>query len=513
MYFNILKLSDTKIKKNDFKFKNQKISKIEVDDDLFEWVPIKRAKATKQSIKDYFAHFHLTIENKEASHSFHPKVEKKQVVIKNIGNMKIKHLYNALNYAIQNIEDRGESVLNQDFEMQNLQFVLKEWEKDFNKQKPQNEGMHLIFSIQEANNHENMEVLKLSVFNTLKSNLLDYNFILVPHSHQNNPHIHCFINKTHIYTGRKLHFANRNEFRDFFHQLREDFKNNLYLFSGTRLDYSNEPRNYLTNIAKKNFDNFNHKSFLLPIYNNLSKKIRLLENKIKHLNQDILEFNKKHPQELRKINEMQKMEDLRQKVIKNQWALSKTKSEFEKFLEFENQFEKLASSRREVEKKGFVINFLKKVDRRFLDKKSIKNLKLLEDERELLKNALNIEGKKLIKSFDERIYQNHKNAYQIKKELFILDKMAKIESNEEIKQRKDTLMLEMQERKKEIIQMIQNYAKLAQIEELQKKKQKKLLQLQKELEYLEKSDSLIATDKTISHKQKENLKLSKIKIT
>ncbi|PAF50471.1 relaxase/mobilization nuclease domain-containing protein [Helicobacter sp. 13S00477-4] len=262
------------------------------DNELFEFIPIKRASKTlKQSSDfDYSLRLFSVFKNFNFENQYpyaNIKNYHKNVVIKNIGNMTQNHLKNALNYVLKNSD--GKLGLNEYFEQKSFKEIIQEWKDDFSSNPNTKEGMHLVFSIKEPHSNSIMELLKTSVYETMRNNFNEYQFILVPHSHQNNPHIHCIINKTNTYTGNKLRFAKKSDCRDFFFKLKEDFKNELYYWSGGKIDYKNDIRLQLDSIFKE-LDcvnqasvDFNHQSFYKKSIEDLNKKYVGIQKSIQAL--------------------------------------------------------------------------------------------------------------------------------------------------------------------------------------------------------------------------------------
>ncbi|WP_207618877.1 relaxase/mobilization nuclease domain-containing protein [Helicobacter pylori] len=161
------------------------------------------------------------------------------VLIKNIGQMKRSHLENALSYALEN----SETAYNEMFMECDKQFILETWLNDFDLTNDYNEAMHLVFSIKDKPDEETMQGLLYSTWESLKVRLPEYKFALVPHTHQDHAHIHCFINKTNQLTRRRLRFKGREDCKEFFNELRNEFayRLNNHLLSEEHL-YVNEPK-------------------------------------------------------------------------------------------------------------------------------------------------------------------------------------------------------------------------------------------------------------------------------
>ncbi|MGN8373091.1 relaxase/mobilization nuclease domain-containing protein [Helicobacter pylori] len=167
----------------------------------------------------------------------------KQVVIKNIGNMTRLHSKRAMDY----IAKHGELVRDEFFSRVNYNDIAEQWNKQFenlleNKSRVKNCALHLVFSINENCNEKNLKALELSVYQTLTNTLgYDYPFIMKLHTHQNNPHAHVIINKTNKITNKQLRFHSKDSCKEFYHTLRETFKDYLFANSKGELQYSNTP--------------------------------------------------------------------------------------------------------------------------------------------------------------------------------------------------------------------------------------------------------------------------------
>lgn len=80
------------------------------------------------------------------------------------------------------------------------------------------------------------------MYQTLTNTLgYDYPFIMKLHTHQNNPHAHVIINKTNKITNKQLRFHSKDSCKEFYHTLRETFKDYLFANSKGELQYSNTP--------------------------------------------------------------------------------------------------------------------------------------------------------------------------------------------------------------------------------------------------------------------------------
>lgn len=212
----------------------------------------------------------------------------KQVMIKLLSNLSAKGVKNALNYVIRNSESTF--ALNQDNELVSLEDIMNDWQKDFSSKENAKEAWHFTFSLDEAVDKHSLEALKISVSEVMKKNFFEYKFVSVIHSHQNKPHIHIILNKNNIFSRKKLHFKSKQDIKDFWNLLREDFKNSLN-FHNPNLNYENKykfERDLLKQHARASLE------IPLNINNEISKsmhsivnKISLYESKIQTINEAI----------------------------------------------------------------------------------------------------------------------------------------------------------------------------------------------------------------------------------
>lgn len=217
------------------------------DEPLFEYISFRKQRQSAEPyMRKAFKKFHAHI---SANTPRNLDSSKKQVVIKNIGNMKRSHLNNALGYCLKNsalsallLESNLDSGLafNHLSELVGYEQILDDWSKDFSKHPNVNEALHLVFSLNEVPSQSALEILQCAVRESMQANMPEYKWVMIPHSHQNRPHIHVIINKTNIFSKKKLHFSSKLEIAEFFHILREDFVQNLFAYSQGRLDYTNE---------------------------------------------------------------------------------------------------------------------------------------------------------------------------------------------------------------------------------------------------------------------------------
>ncbi|GAA9483692.1 relaxase/mobilization nuclease domain-containing protein [Helicobacter pylori] len=216
----------------------------------------------------------------------------KQVVIKNIGNMTRLHSKRAMDY----IAKHGELVRDEFFNEINYNDIAEQWNEQFeklleNKSRVKNCALHLVFSIDENCNEKNLKALELSVYQTLTNTLgYDYPFIMKLHTHQNNPHVHVIINKTNKITNKQLRFNSKDSCKEFYHTLRETFKDYLFANSKGELQYSNTPNIYkaikdieteLDTLEKqaRNNKSFRHENYFYKVLGSATSQIESLKKR------------------------------------------------------------------------------------------------------------------------------------------------------------------------------------------------------------------------------------------
>ncbi|GAA7767760.1 relaxase/mobilization nuclease domain-containing protein [Helicobacter pylori] len=216
----------------------------------------------------------------------------KQVVIKNIGNMTRLHSKRAMDY----IAKHGELVRDEFLNEVNYSNIAEQWNEQFeklleNKSRVKNCTLHLVFSIDENCNEKNLKALELSVYQTLTNTLgYDYPFIMKLHTHQNNPHVHVIINKTNRITNKQLRFNSKDSCKEFYHTLRETFKDYLFANSKGELQYSNTPNIYkaikdieteLDTLEKqaRNNKSFRHENYFYKVLGSATSQIESLKKR------------------------------------------------------------------------------------------------------------------------------------------------------------------------------------------------------------------------------------------
>lgn len=208
-----------------------------IDEILFDYeeTKTKMQKMEKINFPKVFVDNFYGFSSKNFNKSSYQKY--KQVMIKNISSLSKRGVQNALAYVVKNSD--SSFCENQKGEKEKVSEIIKDWERDFTGKQNAKEAMHLVFSIDEDFTKNNIESLEKSVRETLEKNFFEYKWVMATHTHQNNLHIHALINKNSIYTKKKLHFKTKSDCKNFFNQLREDFKDSLN-FHNKNFHYENK---------------------------------------------------------------------------------------------------------------------------------------------------------------------------------------------------------------------------------------------------------------------------------
>lgn len=385
----------------------------------------------------------------------------KQVVIKNIGNLKLNHLKNSLDYVITNSKKSAQdeidnshlanaldyatstaiSVIDENGDIvDSSQSILDWWADDLKNQKANaNLAWHLAFSIDESVTDENLAILQKSVQETLDMSLGgSYKYIIAIHAHQNKPHCHAIINKTHIYSKKKLHFDSRDEIKDFFFNMRENFKSALLGNSRGKLVYDNsysfERDSYnkklkeLEQIDLQDFSankSFDFDSYMDKILLDLRKKESLLNHNKEVFNSQLVDLMEKR-NEMLKNNEIislidnPKYNELCDIILKKgrEWKLNnsyikRVTSDLESIKLFSQTIRNSLSNMSVLKQKETLIKNFKW--KRNISVEMAKKLSLLDKEVKLLKEHQKENSMSIISSFGSNIKK-----LNAKSNLFIL---------------------------------------------------------------------------------------------
>ncbi|MGL2644682.1 relaxase/mobilization nuclease domain-containing protein [Helicobacter pylori] len=356
----------------------------------------------------------------------------KQVLIKNIGNMTRLHSKRAMDY----IAKHGELVRDEFFSAVDYDDIAEQWNEQFERilkknSRIKNCALHLVFSIDENCNEKNLKVLELSVYQTLTNTLgYDYPFIIKLHAHQNNPHAHVIINKTNKITNKQLRFHSKDSCKEFYHTLRETFKNYLFANSKGELQYSNTPNIHKTiksikteldtlETQARNNKSFRHENYFYKVLgsttfqieslkkreNALSDRLDSLKNLLekthwekekftpptneKELNRQLKEvkwFNKETPTSKNTYKKIQKLAVYKSPLIKDYlYTIKKLFATQKKIIDLEKDYKDLRALKEEFSKdletdlshskKRFELyTKLKSMSKVFTSKSIVKNL-------------------------------------------------------------------------------------------------------------------------------------------
>ncbi|AFI04107.1 relaxase/mobilization nuclease domain-containing protein [Helicobacter cetorum] len=397
---------------------------LEDEEPLFKFEEIKPKKVLRpRTTYTQRLRYALRVANNHIKNNTKPfKSTQKQVVIKNIGNLSIEHTRNAGEYVVKD----EEFVLNEFYQEVNLDETLNEWEQDFlitKKHNSKNMAMHLVFSIDEPITEKNLNILQYSVYQTLINHLgYDYPFIIQTHSHQNKPHVHVVLNKTNKLTGKKLHFKSKVECKEFFDDLREDFKDFLFTNSRAELDYSNVPNveKHLLNIeqeiqelkTKQKETPLNAHSFFDMAFKNFNQALIPLKQQKENLEQqlEILEtptsktqYNKNLKLLEQHTLTIKKIKDIRDKMFKT--------------LDFKDTFSYVVQNFSVLEKKKALLQSLSSLGKHHYSTPLVRNLNALTNE--VKEDSLKIKESTLVVNeyLDFQSLNLKANLFALKKQL------------------------------------------------------------------------------------------------
>lgn len=388
---------------------------------FFDFEEVKGARAyyenyEKQSKQGYvFNHKKITNEYfySNSNNINGNDLSNKQVMVKLIKNHDKKGTKNAISYVIKNSESGF--AINEREELVDTKMILKEWEGDFSNRDSTKESWHLVFSIKEIKSENNIKALEESVQMVMQKNFPLYKYIAVTHKHQNRPHIHIIINKTNMLTQKKIHFKTKTEIRDFFNELREDFKDELN-YRG--LSYHNRFRcekDYRE--LKEKFTRETHKK--IHISTDISNKQILLNNKKIVLN--------------RKIKNLYQVKKDKNKEFQELFskAYSIRFKDYKAFLELKNAMEKVKKEKDSLRK--LILSEMKTI--REIEKE-YKELELRKNHFDYKKDFAELFEKKKYVEFLEKDYKRNKlnkSQYQLLRDLKLDIFMTEKFINENIK--------------------------------------------------------------------------------
>lgn len=385
------------------------------DESLFDVIILKKDKYTRPEKKVIAKKNQFGVYVKNESQASYKKSPLKNVVIKNIGNMNISHLKNALNYVEKtgfNFFDEEKIFINELSYNVDYDELMRNWNLDLIGNEKTKVAMHLVFSIDEVKSEENLKILSQSVQETLVKNLSEYKFASVIHVHQGKPHVHVILNKMNIFTNKRIRFSAKGECKAFFSNLREDFKENLNYYSNGRFEYSNSPVNSMEKYERQiskikkieselDNNNFNFEDFTSPILIDIDKKITSLSIKESNLKNSLAPPKNFHS----------KLE-----YIKN--AKAQLDNKKKNIYEFEKDFHKFKMNMSLFEKKKFAVLTLEK-NKNLLNRKNLFTMIALKKEIQSEVKSIKNDFKILVDTFSS--YNNIRianlNSYVLNNEL------------------------------------------------------------------------------------------------
>lgn len=395
---------------------NIPLNYVSEDEELFRLPPIKPKRLRKDYDNDYSSGYVVREKKVSAPANFNDTFrivgsdfsnhKNKNVLIKNIANLSKSHLCNALSYAVENSID--EMAYNEDYVSKTAKEIFDDWSKDFSEKKDSKEALHLVFSIDEKVTKENMDILEFSVYETMRTCLADYKFAMIPHSHQNKPHIHIILNKKNQFDGKKLRFATKDDTKNFFFQLKEVFSNNLNELSNNRLNYKYE--------NKHNYD-------ILGELKKLDTKERFGEGVFdfkKYFNNTIQGIGGIYYREVEKIKNLKKLvafkdgidkERIEYEIERSEKRLDEIKEQYKITYDYREAFEKYVENYKTLGKKKKVLEIFKTIPKKLKTKAMILDF-------EELRREVDLEEKYIKHSYDD-IFTYLENPIQSKENMGI----------------------------------------------------------------------------------------------
>ncbi|MBK3498178.1 relaxase/mobilization nuclease domain-containing protein [Campylobacter fetus subsp. venerealis] len=429
-------------------------------DDFFDELKAIRAGRTKFSKSEHKyvsygysrTHINFSSNNKFA----------KQSVVKMISNLPKNSIKRCIDYTLKNsldgyaINEKGERVGSDE--------VMKEWSKDFGKNENSKDAWHLMFSIKESCGDERtLKALEDSVKSVLGSNFQGHKYVMVLHTHQNNPHVHVVLNKRNSFTRKKIHFDSRDEIRDFFDSARTNF---AYALSARGLNYEN--KNFLQKDLKKEFskiksdvkleiDDYTAKDKINDYYDKMQDKnkakydataerIKVMNDeldKLKKANRELLElfllYTKKRNKKAYKLGKELKLsnkeiKDLSQRILAeikniNKLSYEATQLNDMKFANYKDRSDKLTLL------ENFSYNYNKLYPKnRGASKADFENYKKVKRAIAVLRDRKDDEAKKYFNDslITTRMLGSNKSLFKLSKKLEILDKNLYILEHSEL---------------------------------------------------------------------------------
>ncbi|RAX54422.1 hypothetical protein CCY99_03455 [Helicobacter sp. 16-1353] len=450
-----------------------------------------------------------------------------QVLVKLISNLGSSGIKNCINYIVNN--SNNDYCIDEFNQQKSIDEILNNWQYDYSFKKNAKEAWHLVFSVNDNKNSID-DILK-SVSDTMQQNFIEYKYILVPHIHQNKPHIHVLLNKNNKFNNKKLHFKSKTHIKDFFFQLREDFKDNLNCYHTTK-KFTNHNKIDCIDLQEKLTKEIELSYVQDSFYKNLSsstKKLNNIQDKIPKIQAkiDSLETKRKEIQKsldifkeedninsafFAKINEIKQVNIEYRTYLERIKELHTTKKKLLKSIDKLNYSIKNTSSLSLLNQIKYYKDYLEfKKNNSTLNKNDIENLRFIMANKQKIENLSEDSIKHtliLSKSTKRNLYHyinsitqitktlnflNENEIFDAKKQSFILDSLS---------QARDKLKANLESKKQFIFNSIDTHTKES---NYSKETIKKLHYLTKDLRLLYKY-GLIDSSELIANVDKIKLK-------
>lgn len=408
---------------------------------------IKKISAPKEHKSKYnsalnFKNYILSVRSPRSS-----KKTPKQCVVKMISNLSAKGTKNCLFYISKNSENN--MILNERGEYLKPNEVYRDWQKDFGKNENSKDCWHLVFSVKdESRNQPSLDKLLKAVNDTMSENFFGYKYVMCVHNHQNNAHVHVVLNKRDFFTNKKIHFDSKDEIKDFFDGLRDDYAKNLnaYGFNYFNVNAYAKDLEKEKEKAERSLNNsYDTKFKFQNVYNNMREidenKIIVKHNQKENVDKELEKNLLEHENLIKLLNQYTKYENKKKyKILKELKENNKRRKELcdigkrlEKELkDTQRDLEKIDNSMRELYKSNvsdyntlksfcfdFEKRFLKKADKKSIDiyLKAKKEFKELGDKIDCdLKNS--VDSAMLY----QKLFKKDENCFNIIKGLDMIEK-------------------------------------------------------------------------------------------
>lgn len=384
--------------------------------------------------------------------------KREQVLVKNINNLNKKGTANCIAYILKN--SPNSLGLNQDGECVSKKEILKDWQKDFGNKEKSKESWHLVFSIKDGS-FSDIKKLEDSVSEVMKNNFFEYKYVMVTHTHQNNPHIHVVINKTNTFTRKKLHFNSKEDIKNFYTRIRNDFALSLNA-RGLNYENNNKLNKNLKEVYKVNkLQEENTKDFVLQSYinikDNFTKKADVKKQRLDILSDEISKMNKEYFEMANQIGDLKK--NKKKKFYQVAKAMKKLNKEIkEKRKQFNKEYNELLTLNKKITQTNeryfenyasnisslnLKKNFIKSYEKLYPNQKGASKAdfekyifikKSIYEEEKRLNNELSQVLKGLDRKFFDKFFDKNQSIFILKKQVLMIENSIHIIKIQNIKE-------------------------------------------------------------------------------